>query len=282
MWLRERGEKMNELKVVVIVNMIAAMLSLPIAAADQDPRQIMLENEQARKAEVSEVAELTMTLVNKSGHKRVRKVEFVLDDTDPRLRRSYLRFLSPSNVRGTAFVQLEHEDRDNDRWLYLPALRKTRRISGSAKTDSFVGTDFSFEDFEILDGQVGGRNYEYTLLGEENLDGKTCWMIKAVPVSGEASENTGYGERRMWVEQEHYHVIFTEYYDHDGKLIKQMEASELALVPDGNGGEVRPHKLVMKNLETEHTTVIEFNNFVLNKPLNNNLFSREYLSRGMF
>lgn len=268
--------------IVVVFGVIVTLLALPGHAGEEDPRQIMLNNEQARKADISEVAELTMTLVNKSGSERVRKVEFVLDDTDPRLRRSYLRFMSPANVRGTAFVQLEHDDRDNDRWLYLPALRKTRRISGSAKTDSFVGTDFSFEDFEILDGEVGGRNYKYTLLGEERFRGEKCWLIKAVPATAEARANTGYGERRMWVEQEHYHVLFTEYYDHELKLVKQMEASNLSLVPDGKGGEVRPHKLVMKNLLTDHTTIIEFENFVLNKPLDKNMFSRDYLSRGMF
>lgn len=282
MQLHERGEKMYKFRYLFGVSAVVAMLSLPLGAAEDNPREIMLKNEQARKAEVSEVAELTMTLVNNSGRERVRKVEFILDDTDPRLRRSYLRFISPANVRGTAFVQLEHEGRDNDRWLYLPALRKTRRISGSAKTDSFVGTDFSFEDFEILDGEVGGKNYKYTLLGEEEFNGKTCWLIKAVPATEEARENTGYGKRLMWVEQEHHHVLFTEYYDHDGKLIKQMEASDLELVPDGKDGEIRPHKLVMKNLETEHTTIIEFNNFVLNKSLNKNLFTRDYLSRGMF
>ena len=272
---------MKKFNMFIMFNVIVSVLSFPLAVADEDPRQIMLKNEQARKAEISEVAELTMTLVNRSGRERVRKVEFILDDTDQRLRRSYLRFLSPSNVRGTAFVQLEHEDRDNDRWLYLPALRNTRRISGSAKTDSFVGTDFSFEDFEILDGQVGGKNFKYTLIGEGEFGGNTCWMIKAVPATREASANTGYGERRMWVEQEHYHVLFTEYYDHDGKLIKEMKASDLSLVPNGNGGEVRPHKLTMKNLETQHTTIIEFNDFVLNKPLNNSLFTRDYLSRGV-
>lgn len=278
----DRGMEMVKSGMVVVFGAIVTLLALPVHAGEEDPRQIMLNNEQARKADVSEVAELTMTLVNKSGRERVRRVEFVLDDSDPRLRRSYLRFMSPANVRGTAFVQLEHEGRDNDRWLYLPALRKTRRISGSAKTDSFVGTDFSFEDFEILDGEVGGRNYKYTLLGEEEFRGEKCWLIKAVPATSVASENTGYGERRMWVEQEHYHVLFTEYYDHDLKLIKQMEASDLTLVPDGKGGEVRPHKLVMKNLMTEHTTIIKFENFVLNNPLDKNMFTRDYLSRGMF
>lgn len=252
----------------------------PALAETLTAREIMLRNEAARKAEISEVAELQMTLINHQGRERIRRVSFILDDTDPLLRKSYLRFLTPQNVEGIAFVQLEHADADNDRWLYLPSQRRTRRISGSTKTDSFVGTDFSFEDFEILDGQVGGRNRTYQLLREEVRDGEACWVIEAMPATDEERAISGYGKRLIWVAKSHYHAVYTEFYDHQGELFKVMTADQFAPVAGGEIEEVRPHRLIMETLKTGHRTVIEFRDFVLNEPLDPRMFTREYLSRG--
>ncbi|NRA84608.1 MAG: outer membrane lipoprotein-sorting protein, partial [Gammaproteobacteria bacterium] len=178
--------KFNRLLALIFSQgILATMLISPAIAQEKQlsARQIMVKNERARKAEISEVAQITMTLINSHGNKRIRKATFILDDSNPVLRKSYMRFSSPKNIKGTSFVQLEHQTRENDRWLYLPALRKTRRISGSSKTDSFVGTDFSFEDFEILDGEIAGKKRIYTILREEIRNGEECWVIEALPAT---------------------------------------------------------------------------------------------------
>ncbi|NRA53863.1 MAG: outer membrane lipoprotein-sorting protein [Gammaproteobacteria bacterium] len=275
--------KFNKLLALTLSQgILAAMLSSPAIAQDNQlsAREIMVKNERARKAEISEVAQITMTLINDHGNKRVRKATFILDDTNPVLRKSYMKFSSPKNIKGTSFVQLEHQTRENDRWLYLPALRKTRRISGSSKTDSFVGTDFSFEDFEILDGEVAGEKRSYTILREEKRNGEECWVIEALPATEQESHNSGYSKRWIWVAKAHFQAVHTEFFDRDGTLFKTMDASDFRVVEGSRNNELRPHKLAMNTLRTNHSTIIEFYDFVLNKPLNPKLFTRENLSRG--
>ncbi|WP_168927550.1 outer membrane lipoprotein-sorting protein [Nitrincola alkalilacustris] len=264
----------------ILVALLFFFMMTPVLAEALTAREIMIRNESARKADISEVAELQMTLINHQGRERVRRVSFILDDTDPLLRKSYLRFIAPQNVEGIAFVQLEHAQADNDRWLYLPSQRRTRRISGNTKTDSFVGTDFSFEDFEILDGQVAGQNRNYQLLREEIRDGVDCWVIEAVPATDEERAISGYGKRVIWIAKSHYHAVYTEFYDHHGELFKVMTADQFAVVAGGDSEEMRPHRLIMETLKTGHRTVIEFRDFVLNEPLDPRMFTREYLSRG--
>lgn len=271
-------------RIGIAVFFVASVLSVGSFSAESvvelTAREIMEKNEMARKADISETAELEMALINGAGKKRIRRVAFNLDDTDPLLRKSYLKYLSPKNVKGTAFLQLEHEGVDNDRWLYFPALRKTRRISGSDKTDSFLGTDFSFEDFEILDGKVSGKNKNYTILGSEEKNGEMCWIIEAIPATDEERSISGYGKRLLWISKEHYYAIYTEFFDHDGIKFKAMEASNFGLVPGGTRGDYRPHRLVMTTFETGHMTIIDFENFVLNLKVNPRMYTRNYLSRG--
>lgn len=273
-----------KMKLVIVAFFIASVWSMGSLAVDTQTelsaREIMEKNEMARKADTSETADLEIALINGAGKKRTRRVSFNLDDTDPLLRKSYLKYLSPKNVKGTAFLQLEHEEIDNDRWLYFPALRKTRRISGSDKTDSFLGTDFSFEDFEILDGKVSGKNKNYQILGSEEKNGEMCWIIEAVPATEEERLVSGYGKRLLWISKEHYYAIYTEFFDHDGYKFKSMESSNFSLVPGGTRGDYRPHRLVMKTFDSGHTTIIDFKNFVLNLEVNPKMYTRNFLSRG--
>lgn len=271
--------RLSVLNLVLGVTLSLSAYNVLAQNGDDQAREIMLQNEIARKADISEQSDLDMMLINKSGDKRIRKVTFIVDDTDPHLRKSFVKFISPANVKDTAFVQLEHEVKDNDRWLYLPALRKTRRISGSAKTDSFVGTDFSFEDFEILDGKIAGKKRNYKLLREEPYDGEECWVIEATPATEEEKGISGYSKRLLWISKKNYHALFTQFFDRQGGLFKELVASDIRPVSGGRRGDTRPYRQSMKTLKTGHTTVINFDNFILNENIDPNLFTRESLSR---
>jgi hypothetical protein len=250
------------------------------ADAELSGRTIMLKNEQARKADQNEVATLTMTLVNKAGKTRTRTAHFTFDDSEPALRKTHFKFLSPKNVRGTAFVQLEHRERENDRWLYLPALRKTRRISGSDKTDSFVGTDLSFEDFEFSDGRVGGESKSYNVVREEERFGEDCWVIEALPITEEEKQESGYSKRIIWVSKDHYHAVFTEFYDHNDEFFKTMQLSDFKIIKLENSEEVRPYRIDVKTVKTGHRTIIEYTDLKIDQPLDVRIFTRNHLSRG--
>ncbi|MFQ6116110.1 MAG: outer membrane lipoprotein-sorting protein, partial [bacterium] len=109
---------------------------------DLSALEIMKKNDQQRKSR-DERVELTMKLINRKGKERVRKVSQVTMTDASDNQKSLIRFLSPADVKGTRLLTIEHSNRDDDQWLYLPALKKVRRISASDQSDNFMGTDFA-------------------------------------------------------------------------------------------------------------------------------------------
>ena len=136
---------------------------------------------------------MTMTLVNKRGSKRERTILSYTQDYGNDSK-SIMFFKAPADVKSTGFLTWNYDDpdRDDDRWLYLPAMKKTRRISGSsARKEYFMGSDFTYDD-------MGGRNIdedEHTLAGLDRLGDKMCWIVKSVP----KEEDAMYSETISWI-----------------------------------------------------------------------------------
>lgn len=236
-------------------------------------REIMEKNDQQRKAEDEQV-ELTMKLINKKGKERVRKVrQFTKTDADDN-QKSIIRFLSPADVKGTGLLTIEHTSRDDDQWLYLPALKKVRRISASDQSDNFMGTDFAYEDL----GSEELENYDYQLLRAESLNGVECYLIEAVPNNDQERKESGYSKRHIWIRKDNFVGIQIKYYDKKGKLLKVFQASDVRLIEGTNTW--RAHRMETENVQTGHKTVLLFDHFVINRGLKDNFFAQRYLERG--
>ncbi len=213
--------------------------------------------------------DMTITLINKRGKKRVRSVvsmkkEYGKDS------KSIMYFRKPSDVKGTGFLQFDYDDSGNedDRWLYLPALKKVRRIAGSSKNDYFMGTDFTYDD-------LGDRNVDddiHTLLREEEIEGHSCWVKKA-----EARDNDYiYSKVITWVRKDIHMPVRAEFYDRHSKLLKKLTYSDIKMVD----GFWTPHKLLMENVQHNHQTLIEYTNVHHNLGLKDNLFRVSTIARG--
>lgn len=209
-----------------------------------------------------------MILINHRGKKRVRDmVSFVKDygrDT-----KKLMAFKKPLDVKGTAFLSWEYDNpsTDDDKWLYMPALRKVRRISGESNNEAFMGSDFTYDD-------MGDRSVDedtHTLLGEEVLDGHRCWKIQSIPVEKE----TAYDKRILWVRQDAHKTVKAEYLDAQG-LIKTFLVEEM-----------KPHqgfwtvfKMKMENHREQHTTVMNISNVLYDTGVSDRFFSVNTISRG--
>lgn len=216
-------------------------------------------------------AQMTMTLTNKNGRARERKLSsFSMDigkDT-----KTIMFFTYPGDVKGTGFLTWDYDDpkRNDDKWLYLPAMKKTRRISGkSAKTDYFMGSDFTYDD-------MGSRNVDedsHSLLREENLNAFPCWVVESVP----KEKNGAYSRKVSWVRQEANLVIKVEYYDKLNKLQRQFEALEIEKVQ----GFWMAKRMLMRNVQTGHSTLLLFEDPKFNIKLAANLFTVARLEQGL-
>ncbi|MCG8477301.1 MAG: outer membrane lipoprotein-sorting protein, partial [Cytophagales bacterium] len=162
------------MKNLIIIYILLMVFTLSVKA--QTGREI-IEKVKNRPDGDTRYSEMTMKLINKRGRERQRKVKSYSMDIN-KDKKTIMFFEYPGDVRGTGFLTWDYDKigKDDDKWLYLPAMKKTRRISGSsAKKDYFMGTDFTYDD-------MGNRNVdedEHKLLKEENVDGNICWVIES-------------------------------------------------------------------------------------------------------
>ncbi|MBX3024343.1 outer membrane lipoprotein-sorting protein [bacterium] len=194
---------------------------------------------------------MTLTVVDRRGGEFQRELEVLSKRGDGDLVRSLMFFRAPAQVAGIGFLQWTDPTSEDHQWLWLPALKRVRQISGGARTESFVGTDFSYEDLAIMAEAVEWQEDRASagMVGEETLDGVRCAVIDLRPTAG---ADVSYGTVRVWLGSDDQVVRKMELRDADGTLAKTLFL-----------GDIRPqkniptaHRLEMQNVKTgSHTTV---------------------------
>lgn len=216
-------------------------------------------------------AEMQLILIKKNGDQRERKmVSWAMDEGKDT--KKIMFFTYPGDVKGTGFLTWDYDEtgKDDDKWLYLPAMKKTRRISGaSSKTDYFMGTDFTYDD-------MGGRNVDedtHTLLREEMRDGHQCWVVESVPVDTREI----YSRKVSWIRQDCDVAVYVEFYDKLSKLHRVMTVLDLQQVE----GFWTIMKMEMKNVQNGHSTQIVVSNPRYNIEVDKNIFTVTKLEKGL-
>ena len=243
-------------------------------AASPDLTQIMEKNFVVSKVPDS-VADATFTLINKAGQERVRKTfgttKLQENGTD---NMRMTRFLSPPDVKGTVSLLIEHADKYDDIWIYLPALKKVRRLVSNNKKDSFVGTDFSYAD--VIGYKVPEWNYK--LLKEEMVEGQPCYVIEALPKTDAVKSSNGYSKRIAWLRKDNMMAVKMDYWDEAGQLLKTSTFNDIQLV-DQKRGKWQAMRLEANNVQTGHRTVIQFDNFKANQQVKDEFFTTRYMEK---
>jgi hypothetical protein len=224
---------------------------------------------------------LTMTLIDKRGKTRVRETRTFRKYYEGE-KRTILFYQRPSNVKGTAFLTLDYKqaDRDDNQWLYLPALRKVRRISVSDRGDYFLGTDFTYEDIK-LEGKLDIEDYNFEIIKTEVLnfeDGLSYQSIKmnGIPKSRAIAKELSYGRTEFWVDTKTWLIIKADYWDQKGKLLKTLINADIRAIDDI----LTRHKLTIDNHKTGHKTIFEFSEVDYQSPVKDTLFSKRAMKQG--
>lgn len=261
-----------------IFNRIAAILllalALPAAAEELSAQQIMEKNFFVTKVRTLKT-DSTMVLVNERGQTRERKTNTLAklqkNGIDSKL---LVKFLSPADIKGTGFLQIEHSAGDDDQWIYLPALKKTRRLVANNKKDSFVGSDFSYGDILLPKVSL----YKHTLLRSEPMDGKDCYVIESLPRDDNVKRDSGYSRKITWVRKDNFLETKVEYYDTGGRLLKTQTVSGHKLVePDTQRWIAMRREMV--NHQTEHKTIFAFDTVEAGVSLADPLFTTRAIER---
>ena len=231
-------------------------------------RDIMLKIEERPEGD-DQRSIMKMTLINKRGKTRERSV-LMYSKKYGEDGKSLMYFQSPGDVKGTGFLAWDYDDpkKDDDQWLYLPALKKSRRISGSSKNDYFMGTDFTYDD-------MGDRNVDedtHKLLREEELDGYKCWVVESTP----KEEDYMYSKRISWIRQDALVAAKVDFYDQKGGHLKTLTVSDVR----EQDGIWTSFRMEMENFQKEHKTIIEMLEVQYNIGLEDSLFRVSTLERG--
>jgi len=216
-----------------------------------------------------QTSDLAMTLINKSGAQRVREIKQFTKDLGE-VEKSIMFFLSPADVKNTSFMSWTYDsDQSDDQWIYLPALKKTKRISSDSKSDYFMGSDFTYDD-------LGDRKLEddtHKLLREENLDGKECYVVESVS----NDDDYMYSKTVVWVNKSNFIGVKKEFYDEDEDLLKTLSIKEVEKISDIwviTNSE-------MKNVQKNHRTTIILDNIQINTEISDSKFTERMMMRGM-
>jgi len=201
------------MKKILLLSLLAFFSTQAFAVtAEEKGLQIITELDKRDTGFGDSKAILKMRLINRKGDESLRSLKMktleVIGDGD----KSLIIFNSPRDIKGTAFLSFTHALVPDEQWLYMPALKRVKRISSSNKSGPFLGSEYAFEDltsFEVA-------KYGYKYLNDEEVEGIACYVIELIP----KYEHSGYTREVAWIDKERYIAIKVDYYDRKNALLK--------------------------------------------------------------
>ncbi len=220
---------------------------------------------------------MRMTLIDKNGKQRVRELKnFAKDKGEDTLKLMF--FLSPADVKDTGFLTYDYEDsaKDDDQWLYLPELKKVKRIASSDKSSAFMGSDFSYSDMTSRNVE----DYTYEIMKEPKVDGHKTWQLLVIPINEEIIDETGYTKSIYFIRQDNFVAVQALHYIKEGKKLKYVKVLGLEEI-DGIWTVTKMQAITKKGKKTLHKTVLDFRDTKYNQDLNEEFFSTRTIEKGL-
>lgn len=256
----------------LIIAFCTTITSAKLPLGDEIARHI-----NARDEGIAVARDLKMEMVDRRGKVRVRETrafrKYYGDE-----KRTAIFYLAPRNIKDTVFLTYDYADKqkDDDQWLYLPAMRKVRRISASDRGDYFLGTDFSFEDMK-LETRVSIADYTRRTVGEAEVDGFHCYVIEEKVINDEIAKELGHLRRENCVDDNIWVVRKSQFWDLQNKKLKTVYFKDISLVQ----GIWTAHTLEVENHKTGHRTKFTFSNIDYEKGVDDAIFTQGAIRRGL-
>lgn len=238
------------------------------------------ENEAAKGLAISEEAKrrdmgwqdmeagMSMVLRNKQGQESVREVRLKSLEVDNDGDKSLSVFDEPRDVKGTAFLSFSHPVGADDQWLYLPALKRVKRIASRNKSGPFMGSEFSYEDLSSFEVE----KYTYKHLRDEACDLGECFVVEQYPVD----VNSGYTRRVVWLDTTEYRLVKIEFYDRKNSPLKTLTYHGYKQY---EGKHWRSDMMKMVNHQTGKSTDLKWSNYQFKNGLTDSDFNKNTLKR---
>jgi len=248
--------------------MAVSNTSFALSAEEQKGLEISLESKNRDLGWQDSTADMLMLLRNKQGQESIREIKMksleVKNDGD----KSLTIFNKPRDVKGTAFLSFSHPVDADDQWLFLPALKRVKRISSRNKSGPFMGSEFAFEDLSSFEVE----KYSYKYIGVEELNGVTNFKVEQYPVD----DNSGYTRRIVWIDTKEYLVHKIDFYDRKDSLLKTLTFTGYKQYLSKHW---RADNQEMINHQNGKSTELKWSNYAFKTGLKDSDFNRNSLKR---
>ncbi len=269
------------MKTIQLIKLIMMTL-LPVIfsnaiSAELPSGDVIAQNINARDEGIAVSRKLTMQMTDRHGKVRVRETrafrKYFGDE-----KRTAIFYLKPKNIKDTAFLTYDYDDKetDDDQWLYLPAMRKVRRISASDRGDYFLGTDLSYEDIK-LETRVSVKDYTRKTIGEDVVDGVHCYIVEETAIDNETAEELGHSRRESCVDGTIWMTRRSKFWDLQNKPLKTTHFKNISKVQ----GLWTAHIIDVENHKTGHHTVFTFSDVNYTDGVKDSIFTQNALKRGL-
>ncbi len=236
--------------------------------AEKTGLQIAIDARERQKGFVNFTANLAMILRNKQGKESGRELQIkvmeVPDDGD----RTVFAFSNPRDVKGTGFLVHAHKTEPDDQWLYLPALKRVKRISASKQSGSFMGSEFSYEDL----GAAEVEKYTHKLLRSEQCGELECYVLERIPLG----KDSGYSRQLVWIDHDELRTVQVQFFDRRNAHLKTMILDDFRMYL---GDQWRAHSAKMTNHITGKSTDLNWSDFEFKTDLSEKDFTQTALKR---
>ena len=259
---------------IVLVIILPTLLLLqpghsPAETAEDKGLALAIEADKRNSGYGDSTADMLMILRNKHGQESRRNMRYRTLEAENDGDMSLTIFDSPKDVKGTAFLNYTHKLGDDDQWLYLPALKRVKRINSSNKSGSFMGSEFAYEDIASQELE----KYTYKWLRDETYENRDCFVTERYPVD---KKNSGYSRQVVWLDRDEYRIWKVEYYDRKNAHLKTLTISGYQQY---NEKFWRPDLMFMVNHQTGKNTELQFSNYRFKVGLGPDDFNKNSLKR---
>ena len=261
---------MRTQKMLVVLLSFLLLSSVATMAQEKLTALQIIEKVYNRPVGDDMTSDLTMTLINSSGNERVREIKQFSRDFGE-VEKKIMFFVKPADVKNTSFMNwsYDEEGRDDDQWIYLPALKKVKRISSDSKGDYFMGSDFTYDDL----GDRKPSDDTHKILREETIDGKDCYVIESTP----KDEDYMYSKTITWIIKDEWVGLKKEFYDEDEELLKILKVNETKNIK----GFIIITNTEMENIQKDHKTIMKLKNVKINTGIPKSKFTERMMTRGI-
>ena len=255
---------------IYILSLVIFFIASPSLAETPEEKglAIAIEDDKRDNGFQNFTANMLMVLKNRQGEESSRNIRNKTLEVEGDGDKSLSIFDRPRDVKGTTLLNFTHKVGTDDQWLYLPALKRVKRISSSNKSGSFMGSEFAYED--VTSQEV--EKYSYKWIRDEEYKGEKCFVFERYPVY----KNSGYTRQVVWLDQKDYKILRIEFYDRKNAPLKTLIQTDFKQYL---GKYWYPGKMFMENHQTGKSTLLTWSDYKFRTGLSDKNFNKNSLKR---